>query len=311
MHFRGILAAATLALSVTVAAAAVPPETQPALTAEQQALVEKYNAIARQLHPLTGDIKIPQASVTLHLGKRYYFLKADEAKLVLRDAWGNSDDQIQGVLGLIFPADKTFVDDTWGAVVTYQDSGYVPDDDAASTDYDAVIKSVQDGEDEFNAKRKERGLYTMHLVGWAQPPGYDKTRHTLIWAQDLRIGGATEDTLNYDIRILGRRGLLSMNMITAMRNLAPTRTAANELQRVADFDAGARYSDYNAGTDKKAEYGVAGLVAAGVGGVIAQKLGLFGILLLFFKKAAVFLVAGFGAVVAWFRRFFGGRKDQA
>ena len=36
-----------------------------------------------------------------------------------------------------------------------------------------------------------------------------------------------------------------------------------QLLTMTEFDAGARYADYNASTDKKAEYGLAGLVAAG------------------------------------------------
>ena len=37
------------------------------------------------------------------------------------------------------------------------------------------------------------------------------------------------------------------------------------------FDEGARYADFNASTDKTAEYGLAGLVAAGAGLAVAEE----------------------------------------
>ena len=45
-----------------------------------------------------------------------------------------------------------------------------------------------------------------------------------------------------------------------------------EVITFAEFSPGSRYEDYNAATDKLAEYGVAGLVA---GGAVAAKAGFF------------------------------------
>jgi uncharacterized membrane-anchored protein len=72
---------------------------------------------------------------------------------------------------------------------------------------------------------------------------------------------------------------------------------------------GQTYADFHKGQDKMAEYGVAGLIAAGVGAAAAKKLGLLAILLVFLKKGAVVLVAAFGGVAAWFRKTFLGKKD--
>ena len=104
-------------------------------TPAEQALIQKYKGILAQLHPVSGDVAVPGADAVLHLGKDYYFLDFAEAKLVLTDGWGNPKDAVDGVLGLVFPMGKTFVDDTWGAVLTFEPSGYVPDDDAKSADY--------------------------------------------------------------------------------------------------------------------------------------------------------------------------------
>lgn len=273
-------------------------------TPEQQAEIQKLTQLAQSLDPKFGDVPIAGADATLHLGKQYYFLSADQAKRVLIEAWHNAPEAATGVLGMVFPAGKTFSDDTWAAIITYQGDGYVSDSDAKSTDYDAMLKSVRDSEGDVNEHRKSEGLMPLHLVGWAQPPFYDAAHHSLVWAREIKFGNQTDDTLNYDVRALGRRGVLSMNIVSSMSKLMEVRGAAAELQQVATFDPGSRYTDFQAGVDKKAEYGIAGLIAAGIGVAAAQKFGLLAIGLLFLKKAAVFVLAGFAGAAAWLRRLF-------
>jgi uncharacterized membrane-anchored protein len=270
----------------------------------------RFQAISERLHPQTGDIRIPDANAVLHLGENYYFLPADEARLILTDAWGNPPDSAANVLGLVFPAGKTFMDDTWGAVITWQPSGYVSDDDAASADYDELLRQIQAAEPEVNARRTAQGYPAQHMVGWAQPPAYDSRTHSVIWAQNFRIEGDSVNSLNYEIRMLGRHGVLSLNMVTTMDKLAETRQAAQRFSAQAEFSAGARYADYQPGTDRVAAYGVGGLVAAGVGAAVAQKAGLFVVLLAFLKKAGIFIVAGFALLFGWLRRVFGRRREE-
>jgi hypothetical protein len=93
-----------------------------------------------------------------------------------------------------------------------------------------------------------------------------------------------------------------------MAKLDETRTAAARFARAAEFDQGARYADYMLG-DAKAEYGVAGLVAAGVGVAAAKKLGLLAVILAFGKKFIVLIIAGLALLGGVFRRFFGGGAE--
>lgn len=229
---------------------------------------------------------------------------------MLTEGWGNPPEAVGSVLGMVFPKGRTFLDDSWGAVVTYQPTGYVSDDDAKTVDYDEMVKTQQDSEAELNAERAKAGYPAQHLVGWAQPPAYDPGQHSLIWARRISIAGEPEDTLNYDVRMLGRHGVLSMNMVTTVSHLDETRAAAAAIGKAAAFDTGARYADYNPGMDKKAEFGIGGLVAAGVGIAAAKKLGLLGAILLFGKKFLVLILAGGAAVVAWFKRKFAGAPEE-
>ena len=292
------LALALAGLCIAASAPAQPP------TAEQKARDRQLTAILESLHPVSGDVSIPQASAVLHLGKDYYYLPADESRRVLVDGWGNPPRTAEGVLGMVFPAGKTFLDDVWGAVVTYEPTGYVSDEDAAKEDYDALLKQLQEGTEAANPERAQQGYPAQHLVGWAQAPSYDNRSHSVVWARNVSFDGQPENTLSYDVRLLGRNGVLSLNMITGMSKLDETRRAAAKFAAAAEFQPGSRYAEYRPGTDKKAEYGVAGLIAAGTGVAVAKKLGLLGVILAFGKKFLIVIVALLAGAGAWFRRLF-------
>lgn len=302
-----MLAALASLLAAPLAARNAAAPEQPPTKAEVDARVRQ---IADRLHPVTGDVRIPGANAVLHLGQDYYFLPANEARIVLTEAWGNPPETSQNVLGMVFPAGRTFADDTWGAVVTYEATGYVSDSDAASADYNELMTQMQAGEGELNAELTRQGFPTQHLVGWAQSPAYDARTHSVVWARNIQFGGQSENTLNYDIRLLGRRGVLSLNLVTVMSKLAETREAARRFTSAAEFVPGERYADFQPGTDRVAEYGVAGLIAAGVGATIAKKAGLLALILAFGKKAIIFILLGFALAWKWIRRLFGHRDEE-
>lgn len=304
---RKMMIASALALAAVTAPARIAWADPPAVTAP--AMSKEQATFDKGLHKQTGDVPLPAAGAVLHLGDKYYFLGPDEAKKVLVDVWGNPPSEAEGVLGLVVPAGKTVFDNAWGAVITFNDSGYVTDDDADSADYDKILNDMKSGEAENNAERVKGGYKAIHLVGWAQPPSYDKANHSLIWARDLKFDGAPADTLNYDVRILGRKGVLSMNMLWDMPHLDEVRAAAQDFGKVATFTSGATYADYNAGTDKAAGYGLAGLVGLGVGVAVAKKVGLLALLLPFFKWIAIGAVALWASLKGFVARLFKRNKD--
>jgi uncharacterized membrane-anchored protein len=306
-------AAAFLLLSAAPAAMAAPASSEPAASsAAAPDSLDSEKGVTRfleSLKPQRGGIDLGGAGARLELGKGYYFLDGKDAGRVLT-AWGNPKEASEGILGMIFPVGHTPLDDKiWGAVITYADTGYVSDKDARKTSYDDVLKQLREGEDDDNKEREKQNLKPIKLVGWGQPPSYDAARHTLIWARELQAGSEAEHVLNYDVRILGRKGVLSLNMVAGMSQLAEVRTAAADLQAVAAFRPGSRYIDFKEGTDKRAAYGLAGLILAGAGLAVAKKAGLIAIALLFLKKGVVVIAAGLAAIGAWFRKLFGGRKS--
>jgi uncharacterized membrane-anchored protein len=250
-----------------------------------------------------GTVALPAANATLDVGNGFHFLAAKDAQRVLEDAWGNPPDD--SVLGLLVPdADGLGSDHSWAVVVTYSDDGYVSDDDAKDIDYADVLEDMQSDTESVNDERKQAGYPPMHLRGWAQPPMYDAAAKRLHWAKELAVDGADHNTLNYDIRVLGREGHLSLNAVADMGDLGRVKDGMEKVLPMARFNAGHAYADYKSG-DRTAAYGLAALVAGGV----AAKTGLFaklGLLLLGLKKGLVVIglaiAAGFKKVMGFFSK---------
>jgi uncharacterized membrane-anchored protein len=155
---------------------------------------------------------------------------------------------------------------------------------------------MQEGSAAANAERKKQGYPGMQLAGWAEPPRYDKAAHKLYWAKDLLNEDSGHHGLNYNIRVLGREGVLVLNAVADMGQLDQIKSEMQKVTAFTNFTAGNRYADFNEKTDKVAEYGIAALVAGGV----AAKLGLFGklvVLLLAFKKLLIVAVAAVGSAI--------------
>ena len=264
-------------------------------------------ALEKQFKFQQGKIDLKQGMATLNVPANFRFLDGPQAKKVLTEVWGNPPSEADNVLGMLFPADKPFsADDSWGVVITYVDDGHVDDKDAASIDYAAMMKDIKESEKEGNAERKKAGYEAAYIIGWAEQPRYDQAAKKLYWAKELKFGEAAENTLNYDIRVLGRKGVLSLNAVAGIEQM---KGVARDMQAVlgfVEFNQGHRYSDFNAGTDKLAAYGIGALVA----GTLATKAGLFKGLIALLLVGKKFVVVGAIALVAFIKKLFSGRSSN-
>jgi uncharacterized membrane-anchored protein len=266
---------------------------------EAQRLVESFDY--RQ-----GTIALPETGVELRVPESFYFLGSEDARRVLVTAWQNPPSMAEHVLGMIFPAARSPVDDTWGAVITYDADGYVSDEDAARIDYSELLKNMQEATLRSSEARVKEGYPTIQLVGWASPPYYDKATAKLHWAKELAFGGQDEHTLNYFVRALGRRGVLNINFVAAMDQLAEIRSVIPTVLSMPEFIEGSKYTDYVPSTDKVAAYGIGGLIA----GSIAQKLGLFALALVFLKKGWIVLLLALGGAWKGLVRLFTRKQPE-
>ena len=273
--------------------------------AQDQDALAKAKKLADSLRYQKGEITLRGGLAKIHVPEGFRYLDPADAGTVLSKLWGNPPDS--HTLGMLVPSDLSVVSrDAWAVVITYDEDGYVKDNDASKLDYDKLLKQMQEGMKEANEQRKKEGYQPIDLVGWAAPPRYDKATHKMYWAKELKFGDSPENTLNYNIRILGRRGVLVLNAVAGMGQLQEIEQVAPQIISMVDFQEGHRYVDFNSSTDKVATYGLIGLVVGG----LAAKAGFFKLLwpALFAMKKLI--VVGIAAVAALFKKFFGKKTPE-
>jgi uncharacterized membrane-anchored protein len=252
-----------------------------------------------QLKYQRGTITLAGGIATLNVPEGFRFLDPAQADKILVEAWGNPPGH--KTLGMLFPTDVSpLAPDGWGVVITYSEEGFVKDDDAESIDYNEMLEEMKKDDRAENEERRGQGYTPLELVGWAAPPHYDKASRKLYWARELHVLNAVENTLNYDIRVLGRKGVLSFNAVAGMSQLSLIQDRMQEVMGFAQFTAGNQYADFNPSVDKIAAYGIGALIA----GKIIAKVGFFKLLLGGLLALKKFIVIGLAALAAFLRRLF-------
>jgi uncharacterized membrane-anchored protein len=269
----------------------------------QIARLKEAVQLVKNLKYQQGDIDLRGGLAKLSVPKEFNFLGPDDAETVLVKLWGNPPSEVKP-LGLLIPAGMTPLStNCWVVTIAYSEDGFVKDDDASKINYDELLKKMQAGIAENNKAREEHGYPTITLVGWAAPPHYDAATHKLYWAKQLKFGDEPNDTLNYSIRMLGRKGVLELNAVASVDQFAEIDAQTPQILGMVDFKEGSRYADFDPKVDKVAKYGIATLVAGGALAA-AAKFGLLKGLWIFILAAKKFIIIGFIAVVAFFKKMF-------
>ncbi|WP_298639622.1 DUF2167 domain-containing protein [uncultured Cardiobacterium sp.] len=245
--------------------------------------------------PLTIDLG---DEATLQLPAGLMFIDKETANKIMEARGGGAE---PGRYGIIISLEG------WMADLGYVDSGHIKDDDAQDLKADKLMSIMKEAEKKTNKSRRERGVAELYVDGWAQEPGYDKAEHRLIWAIKVHSAADNEPMINYSIVALGRKGMITTTLVNSADQLDAAKTSANELLAAITFKDGNRYSDFNPGTDKVAEYGLTALIA---GGLAAKKFGLFAIIGAFILKfAKIFAIAGVALLVG-LKKLFSGRRRR-
>jgi uncharacterized membrane-anchored protein len=290
-----------------IAWAGKPPKKKPAnqtldsMTLAVQTYLLFVDSVNKAIEYKTGVIHLKDLA-TLNVPAGFKYVNAAQSQFIIHKVWGNPERD--DILGMLFPATgNPFKDSSYAFVISFEDMGYVEDKDAAKIDYQDLLKDIQKEEEESNKSRAAAGYESIHLIRWAQQPFYDEKRKVLHWAKELEFGSSPESrTLNYDVRVLGRKGVLSLNAVASINELPLVKQNIDAVLKMASFTEGNAYNDYNSGTDKIAAYTIGGLVA----GKVLAKVGLFALMLKFWK-----LVAG-GIIGLYYmvRKFITGRKRE-
>lgn len=202
--------------------------------------------------------------------------------------------------------------DSWFVVFEFNDVGYVKDDEKKDIDPAKILEGMKEGVVKGNEVRKSKGLPTMEVVGWAVEPHYEEKTNNLEWGLHLRVtserkrGEKVEtevsEVINYDVRLLGRHGVMQSTLVLAPEQLKATLPRFRNVLASYEFASGAKYAEYKAG-DKIAKIGLLGLIGAG-GLAVAAKTGLLKYIGKFFLPILLAIGAFFKAIAAFFKKLW-------
>ncbi|MCK6551694.1 DUF2167 domain-containing protein [Myxococcota bacterium] len=237
------------------------------------------------------------SNAQLNIPKGFQFIPGNEASKLI-ELMGNISGKDE--VGLIGTENLD-----WFVVFFFEDVGYVKDDEKDELDANEMAEQMRENLVGSNEVRRERGLEELTFDGWAIPPRFNDQTKELEWAQRLKsVSGVS---VNYNTRVLGRRGVMRVILVTDPDLLDQTLPAYRELMTGFTFTQGEDYASYRPG-DKVAEYGLIALVAGGAGAV-AAKAGLFTIIATFFKKGAKLIAIAVAGLFAAVSKLFGKKKE--
>lgn len=303
-----LMAPTVVACVLAWGSVSVQAEENPPASAEDSAQLSREEAYRQwstqflsSLNRQTGNVSLVDGKVTLAVPDHFYYLSPEDSKRVLEEAWGNPESGL--TQGMLFPAAYSPLDSgSWGVTIEYEAEGHVSDEDAASMDYDALLKDMQASAEEESQARVKAGYEPIALIGWATKPYYDAQNHKLYWAKELKFGDSNDHTLNYNVRALGREGVLVMNFIAEMPQLAEIENARDEVLGMVNFNSGHTYSEFNPDIDTVAAYGIGGLIA----GKVLAKAGVLAAGLVLLKKFWFVLLLPF----YWLKNRFTHKKES-
>ena len=192
-------------------------------------------------------------------------------------------------------------------IFEFDETGYVKDDDKDALDADKLMETLRSGQEASNERRREMGIAELELIGWAVPPRYNAQTHNLEWATRIRTKDGGGESINYNTRLLGRKGVMEVALVCAPDEMDKLMPDYQKIMTGYKYVSGESYAEYRAG-DKVAQYGLAALVAGGAA-VAAGKMGLFGklgVLIAKLGKGIIVVIVAIGAVIKKvFAKLFG------
>lgn len=244
-----------------------------------------------------GEIKFNNGIGTLTVPEGFRYLDAEQSRYVLEDMWGNPEDTT--VIGMILPQNRgVLADNSWAFIVTYEEMGYVKDDDADDIDYEELLEEMKTDAKTENEARAEAGYDPIEIVGWASKPFYDVDKKVLHWAKEIKFGDSEFNTLNYNVRILGRKGVLVLNAVSSMAELGEVQQNITPVLSSFTYADGTKYEDFNPDLDEVAAWTIGGLVA----GKVLAKVGILALLLKYIKVVVIAIGAIGTGIWKWYKR---------
>lgn len=199
-----------------------------------------------------GEQELGQGA-TLQVPEGFRLLDAAQSRQLVESLWGNPENP--NTLGVLIPERAGPMDkDFRGFVISFEPSGYLDEQEAGKINYSKLLREMKEELKHENVLRSRKGAGVITSMDWAFPPYFDKVNHTLHWARILHFGEDTPPVLNYEVRLLGRRGSLCFMAFGKTTDILKIKQQLQQIAGSAYFTNGNGYADFNPRTDPAARW---------------------------------------------------------
>lgn len=248
-----------------------------------------------KLKVLRGPANAPLGSIAgLAVPAGCIFLDAQSTRLFLKSRGEPVSGHEVGFL--------TGTNQSWSVLFIFDESGYVKDNEKDKLASDKLLESIKQGVARGNKERQRNGHPPVEVTGWELPPRYDSATHDLEWA--IRCVCEGRPVVNYNTRLLGRKGVMEVILVVAPERLPVTLPVFRKVLAGCSYQPGQTYAEYRPG-DRVANYGLGALVVGGAA-LGAAKPGLPAWAAVLFKNAWKLIIVAFVFVAggAFLKRLF-------
>ncbi|MGF6928469.1 putative membrane-anchored protein [Chitinophaga sp. W2I13] len=214
--------------------------------------LDSSEMVAASFYYKAGEQSLGEGTI-LNVPEGYRLLDGAQSRVLVEHLWGNPENP--NTLGLLLPARMGPMDkDFHGFVISFEPSGYMEESAIRQIDYTKLLTEMKEELKNDNLLRSGKGVGQISGMDWAFTPYYNKNNHSLHWARVLHFGKNEPSMLNYELRLLGRKGALCFTAIGKVTELEQIKQQLAIVAAAARFAPGNGYADYNPRTDQSSRW---------------------------------------------------------
>lgn len=254
-----------LLLATSLATQAMPVDSialQPKEEAQiYKSLNRQLDSIDKKLEFKTGQLLLANGKIRMTVPDDFQFIEGEQARFILEDLWGNySDGEVCGMLVKKGFKVTRLIND-FSFVISYSDIGHVQDKEDRELNHNDLLATLRQNMELSNERRIANGVNTMQVEKWALVPYYDDYKKAVYWANSIKVNGTDEEILNYNLRLLGRTGVIKINAVATMDQFPAIKQILPQIISQVRFPDGQQYADYKDGDDRKSDQSIRELIA--------------------------------------------------
>ncbi len=208
------------------------------------AFKKQADSINQALKFHSGKLRFSDQSIRMKVPEGHFFIEPDQARFILENIWGNIPDE--EVLGMIVRSDfvPSNISNDYSFVISYAPIGYVSGKQQKEFNHLELLNDLREQLQEANEKRLEQGFNALQVENWVMVPYFDEYKKALYWATEVKVNGSEESLVNYNLRLLGKNGVLKINAVGTMDQLPAIKKVLPFLLSQSEFLEGFRYTDH-------------------------------------------------------------------